>query len=102
MQSRLSDLIDNLPGINNKESKSSMERKKIKSECDFSGFKNNRFNYRWKECKIKYSKLINEGIKNFLITYQFYKDDLNKFVLLLRKGVNPYEYMYSWEKFNET
>ena len=27
--------------------------------------------------------------------------DLNKFVLLLRKGVYPYEYMDSWEKFNE-
>ena len=53
MQSRLSDLTDNLPGINNKERKSCMERKKIKSECDFIGFKNNRLNYRWKECKIK-------------------------------------------------
>ena len=28
--------------------------------------------------------------------------DLNKFVLLLRKGVYPYEYMDSWERFNET
>ena len=28
--------------------------------------------------------------------------DLDKFVLLLRKGVYPYEYMDSWEKFNET
>ena len=27
---------------------------------------------------------------------------LNKFVLILRKGVYPYEYMDSWEKFNET
>ena len=25
-----------------------------------------------------------------------------KFVLLLRKGVYPYEYMDSWERFNET
>ena len=28
--------------------------------------------------------------------------DLNKFALLLRKGVYPYEDMDSWEKFNET
>ena len=28
--------------------------------------------------------------------------DLNKFTLLLRKGVYPYEYMDSWEKFDET
>ena len=34
--------------------------------------------------------------------YQFCNGDLNKFVQLLRKGVYPYEYMNSWEKFNET
>ena len=26
---------------------------------------------------------------------------INKFALLLRKGVYPYEYMDSWERFNE-
>ena len=39
--------------------------------------------------KKKCSKLINEAIKNFPITYQSYKDDLNKFILLVRKGVSP-------------
>ena len=34
--------------------------------------------------------------------YQFCDGDLNKFVLLLRKGVYPDEYMDSWERFNET
>ena len=34
--------------------------------------------------------------------YQFCDGDLNKFVLLLRKGVYPYEYMDSWKKFDET
>ena len=51
MQSKLSDLIDNLSGINNKEWKSCMERRKYKSECDFIGFKNNRLNYKCKECE---------------------------------------------------
>ena len=35
-------------------------------------------------------------------TYSFCNNDLNKFILLLRKGVYPYEYMDSWERFNET
>ena len=34
--------------------------------------------------------------------YQFCNGDLNKFVLLLRKDVYPYEHIDSWEKFNET
>ena len=34
--------------------------------------------------------------------YKFCNGDINKFVLLLRKGVYPYEYMDSWKKFNET
>ena len=45
---------------------------------------------------------INGLIKKFPSVYLFCNGDLNKFVLLLRKGVYPYEYMDSWEKFNET
>ena len=41
-------------------------------------------------------------IEKFPNVYQFCNEDINKFVLLLRKGVYPYEYMDSWEKFNET
>ena len=50
----------------------------------------------------KWSKRVNEFIKKFPRIYQFFKDDLNKFVLLLRKGVYPYKYMDSWQKFGET
>ena len=47
MQSKLSDLVDNLSEINNnKDCKTCIERKNIKSECGFIGFKNNRLNYR--------------------------------------------------------
>ena len=48
--------------------------------------------------KTKFNK---DLIKKFKNTYSFCDNDLNKFVLLLRKGVYPYEYMDSWEKFNE-
>ena len=55
-----------------------------------------------KECNDKSYKSINELTEKFPNTYQFCNKDLNKFVLLLRKGVYPYEYIDSWEKFKET
>ena len=59
-------------------------------------------NYQCKECRKKCFKLINEAIKSFPNIYKFCDGNLNKFVLLLRKGVYPYEHMDSWERFNET
>ena len=41
-------------------------------------------------------------MKKLKNTYSFCNNDLNKFILLLTKGVYPYEYMGSWERFNET
>ena len=41
-------------------------------------------------------------IKKFSSIYQFRNGDLNKFILLLRKGAYPYECMDSWENFDET
>ena len=102
MQSKLSDLVDNLSEINNIGCKTCMENKNVKLKCEFIGLKNNRSNYRWKECKGKSTKPINGLIEEFPNVYQFSDDDLNKFVLFLRNGVYPYEYMDSWERFNET
>ena len=95
MQSKLSDLVDNLSEINNKDCKTRMERKNVKSECYFIGFRNNRLNYRWKECKGTSAKSINGLIEKFPSLYQFCNGDLNKFVLLLRKVVYTCEYMDS-------
>ena len=41
-------------------------------------------------------------MKRFANTFEFCNGDTNKFILLLRKGVYPYEYVDSWERFNET
>ena len=46
-------------------------------------------------------KLIERLIKRFPSIYQFCNGDLNKFILLLWKGVYSYECMDSWEKFDE-
>ena len=78
-----------------------MEIKNLKSEYDVIGLKNNRLNQRCKECKGTSTKPINGLIEKFPSVYQFCDCDLNKFVLLLRKCVYPYEYMGSWERFNE-
>ena len=69
MQSKLSDLFDNLPKINNKDCKTCKKRKYIKSECDFIGSKNNRLNYRFKECKGTSTKSINGLIEKFPSVY---------------------------------
>ena len=101
MKSKLSDLLDNLPEIFNKECEKCMKIKKFKSGYDLIWFKNNRSIYRCKEYRKPCYTLMNEAVKNFPNTYQFCKGDLNKFVLLL-KEVYLYEYMDSWEKFDET
>ena len=102
MTDKSSDLIDNLSEIYKKECKGRrMERKKIKSECDFIGLKNNKLNYKCKKCGKRYFKSINGLIKKFPNMHRFCGANINKFVLLLRKGVYPYEYMDSWKRFNE-
>ena len=52
-----------------------------------------------KSCQRKFDENLKE---RFCSTFNFSNRDSNKFILLLRKGVYPYEYMDDWEKFNET
>ena len=75
---------------------------KCKGKCEFIGFKNDRLHYRCKKCKKRCTKSKDGLIKKFPRIYKFCNGDLNKFVLLLRKGVYPYEYIDSWERFDET
>ena len=54
-------------------------------------------------CKKNYENKFNKVlIQRFANIYEFCNRDLNKFILLLRKGVYPYEYMNSWQRFDET
>ena len=55
-----------------------------------------------KNVKKIWLKPINGLIKKFPNIHQFCNGDINEFVLLLRKGVYPYAYMDSWERFDET
>ena len=68
MQSKLSGLVNNLSGIFNKEWKPCMGRKKVKSECDYIGFRNNTLHYKCKECRKICSKVISEAVRNFAKT----------------------------------
>ena len=102
MSTSLSSLVDNLSEIYKKECKGCEEKRKIKSVCNFIGLKKNKLNYECKECKKRSLKPINVLIKKFPNVYQFCNGDDNKFLLLLRKGVYPDEYVDSWERFNET
>ena len=102
MQSKLSDLADNLSEVNNKDCNKYMERNKTRSECEFIWLKDNRLKYKCKQCNDTSAKSVDDLKEKFPRTYKFCNGNLNKFVLLLRKGAYHYEYMDSWERFNET
>ena len=58
------------------------------------------------DCKIRYSKRFSEKLEKrltakFKNTNRFCNKDINKFMLLLRKGIYPYEYMDDWSRFDE-
>ena len=99
MSPSLSKLVDNLS-----EGKHNNKCFDCKSNLDYVRItKNEKLLLKCFNCNIYYKKKFNkELIKKFKNTYSFCNNDLNKFVLLLRKGVYPYEYMDSWERFSET
>ena len=104
MSSSLSKLVDNLSeGIHNNkcaDCKSNLDYIKITAKPSSLKCKNEKLILECYNCKQRYRKKFNkELIKRFASTYEFCNNDLNKFVLLLRKLVYPYE--YTWEKFSE-
>ena len=74
-----------------------------KSCLDYMSVKDDQLIFRCFECKEDDKKDFNkELIKRFENLYGFCNEDINKFILLLGKGVYPYEYIDSWERFDET
>ena len=98
MSMPLSKLIDNLSeGIHNNTCVD------CKSCLDDIKTKNEKLILKCFNCKTYYENDFNkELIKRFTGTYEFCNKNLTKFILLLRKGVYPYEYIDNWERFNET
>ena len=75
-------------------------------DCDsfleYTNFKNDLIEYKCLYCNKNYQKKNYENLKKwFFNTYKQSNHDINKFILLLQKGVYPYEYMNDWEKINE-
>ena len=98
MASSLSKLVDNLSEGNHNNKCSDCG-----SYLDYIKIKNEKLILECYNCKQRYRKKFNKKlIRRFASTYEFCNNDLNKFVLLLRKGVYPYEYIDNWERFNET
>ena len=97
MSTSLSKLVENLTdGVHNDKCTN------CKSNLCFVRTINETLLFECIDCGKEYKKGFNkELIKRFSNTYEFCDSDMDKFLILLRKGVYPYEYMDGWDRFNE-
>ena len=120
MDDSLSNLVDNLPGLyeckclNKKDQNTKIQYKKHNILVHKSIIENDKekqinenktievLHTRCRTCNARNKQLLGSLIKRFPSTYKLSKKNPDKFLLLLRKGVYPYEYMNDWNRFNET
>ena len=74
-----------------------------KSSLDYMTTRDDQSIFRCFECKKNYQKDFNKDLINrFANTYEFCNEDINRFILLFRKGIQACEYIGSWERIDET
>ena len=96
MTSSLSNLVDNL-------AEGTHDIKCQDWECflECESVNDSLIKYTCLSCNKDYK--LDEKLKlRFKNTFKFSNNDINAFILLLRKGVYQYKNMDDWEKFNET
>ena len=107
MPSSLSSLVDNVAAdkLNfNEEIKNtfSYECEDCNNKLDYLRFKDTNMLFKCFQCNSRYKKQFEHDLTNKLKnTSEFCNKDISKFILLLRKGIYPYEYMESWQRFHE-
>ena len=99
MNSALSTLVDNLSEINKYNCKEK-EDKDIKTKI-IKDIGKAIIRKTCKTCNSKQDQLLNTLIENFPSTYKLCNKSTKKFILLLKKGIYPYEYMNSIDRFDE-
>ena len=71
-------------------------------KLDYMSVKDDQLVFKCSKCNKNHNKDFNKNLINrFANTYEFCDGDINRFILLLRKGVYPYEYIVSLERFDE-
>ena len=97
MATSLSKLVDNLAeGVHNDKCN------KCRSSLCFVNAMNETLIFECVDCKKEYKNKLNKKlIERFSNVYEFCDYDINKFMILLRKGVYPCEYMDEWNKSDE-